>query len=417
MVLYFQLVLLLLLSTSQQVFGIFGQNFFYAYDINLRPPIWYGSPIQLTGWTEIGFQAHAYNADGIKTNVLGIWSENQDALAMLRGYSPDNPITQFYVKTLDMPDINGIRGTLTFKGSLKGQQGGINFRYHAPHNLTVGIYLPIMHMALKHVEWQDNTKNIGMDDVLVINELTSKLRERVHDFDPTLNLNGWDRTGVGDLFLFTEWQRQFYQGREILKNVGLCGRVGFAFPTGLKTNEDYILSIPFGFDGSFGIIFGGGIDLTWFDIFMGGIDVEFIEIFGNTRMRRIKTNPDQTEFLLLTKVPAYKDFGFTQRFNLYLDSKLWRGFSIRSTYQFWKHSPDSLTLKTNEFSDNTANTAQSLEQWTVHQMIVQLAYDGQCDIPNSSIVKPQFSMFLKFPFNGERAILFDTFGFTLSFNF
>lgn len=402
---------------ARSALGIFGINLFRAYDINLRPPIWRCEPIQITPWTEIGYKARGYNPEGNEVNSLQLWTPKQDAIAMLRGFGPDSPMTQFFVEVLDSPEDNGIRGNLVFDGQFKAKEFALSMRYHAPYHITLGLHLPFFEMSLKNVTFTDCTRDINAEDMLVKQELTSQLKQRVAMFDPSLNLDGWKRIGPGDLFLLAEWQRQFYQGRPILKNVGLCARGGFAFPTGLRTDEDEILSVPFGFDGSLGLIFGGGIDITWFDIFKGGIDVEFIELFGNTRNRRIKVFPDQTEFLLLAKAPTFKDFGFTQRFNLYLESRFRCGIYARLTYQFWKHSPDTLSLCVNEFSDAIANTAQSLEQWTNHHLIAMLTYDGQFDIPEKNWFKPQFSVFYKFPFNGERALMLNTFGFIFSLNF
>ncbi|MCL5875835.1 MAG: hypothetical protein M1114_05170, partial [Candidatus Dependentiae bacterium] len=92
---------------------------------------------------------------------------------------------------------------------------------------------------------------------------------------------------------------------------------GFNLPTGKKQNEDLLMAVPFGYDGAYGIFGGAGIDILLAYIMKLGLDVELLHLFGNTRERRIKTNIDQTELLLLQKVSAYKDWGLYQRFNLY----------------------------------------------------------------------------------------------------
>ncbi|MEX0940277.1 MAG: hypothetical protein WDZ41_02875 [Candidatus Babeliales bacterium] len=412
------LLVFIFLCASKESFTIFGINLFRPYDINLRPPIWCGENFQWTDWVEIGYKARGYNPEGNEVNVMQLWTPTQDALAMLKGFNSSSPITQFLINDLGNPPDNGVRGNFRVTGDFKAKGFGIGARYHLPHNLTVGLHLPFYQMRLKNVNFVDLTYNNNAADMIVREELTSQLKERIREFDPNLNIMGWEKIGPGDLFFLAEWYRNFPQGKPILKNVSLNARVGFSFPTGIKKDEDDILTVPFGFDGSAGLLFAGGINLNWFNVFRGGIDIEFLTLFGNTRDRRIKVQQDQTEFLLLAKVPTYKDFGFTQRFNLYLEAyRVFHGLSARATYQFWKHSEDTLSVCTNEFSNEIANTAESLQEWTIHHVIFQLSYDFQCDISEKSAIKPQLSLFYKLPFNGERALLLNTYGATFTLNF
>ncbi len=353
---------------------------------------------------------------------MKIWTHTQNTIEIMEGFGPASSISQFLQNNLMNAQDNGIRGHFRTTGDFKAKAFGLNGRYHLPHNLTLGLYLPVYDMRLRNVCFEDLTPGTSPEDIKVREQLTSRLQEVVNMFDPSLNLGGWSKTGFGDLTLLAEWHRYFPQGKPILKNVSLAARLGVMVPTGVKTDENDILFVPFGCDGSVGMVFGGGIDLTWdmpwFLTFRWGLDIEFIQLFGNTRNRRIKVQQNQTEFLLLAKVPVHKDYGFTQRFNLFLEAyRVWRGLSGRATYQFWKHSEDTLTLCTNEFSNAIANTAQSLQQWTMHQAIFELSYDFQCDVPEWSLFKPQFSVFYKVPFNGERSLLLNTIGATFSLNF
>jgi hypothetical protein len=412
------IIAIIVTLASGNMYSMFPINLYRAWDINLRPPIWCGENFQWTAWVENGYKAHAYNDDGIEKNVAQIWNTTQDALAMLQGFDPSSPVTQFFENVLQSPEDNGIRGHFKVDADFKAKAFGFAWRYHCPYNFTLGLHLPFYDMQLKNITFTDQTQNVSMSDMIVREELTSQLVNRVAEFDPSLNLYGWSKLGIGDLFFIADWYRDFPQGKPILKHVALNARAALSIPTGVKVNVDDILSIPYGFDGSVGFIFGGGINLVWFDVFRGGLDVEFIQLFGNTRERRIKVQEAQTEFLLLSKTEAHKDFGITQRFNLFLEGyRVVRGLSARATYQFWKHGEDKLTLCTNAFSNDIANTAQSLQEWTMHQVIFELSYDFQCDIPKSSPFKPQFSLFYKLPFNGERALLLNTVGATFSLNF
>lgn len=406
------LMILSIYCSVQTSMAIFATNLFWPFDINLRPPRWECEPVQLTGWVEAGVKSIGFDPHGHEVNIMQIWNPTQDGIAMLKGFPADSAITKF-LNSLGNPDDNGIDGHFRVTGDIKPIVVGFAGRYHFPYDVTLGIYVPVYSMKFNHVKFQDLTQN-----VLIKDEFSSKFFEVVKGLDPSLNLQGWHKTGLGDIFIGADWLRTFPQGKPILRDVTLNVRAAFNLPTGVKKNEDDILFIPFGFDGSVGLVFGGGIVLNWLDLFRGGLDIEFIELFGNTRMRRIKVQEDQTDFLFLAKTEAHKDFGFTQRFNLFFEAyRFFHGLSLRMTYQFWQKGDDKLALCSNEFSNTIANTAESLQEWTMHQLIVALNYDFQTDLSCDAPLKPQLSLFYKFPFNGSRALMFYTVGGTVSFSF
>ncbi len=396
---------------------MFPINLFRPWDINLRPPYWHGTKIQVTGWFEQGLKVQGFNAEGEKVNPLQIFTPRQDALAMLQGFPASSPMSIFFNTVLDSPTDDGVRGNFNVTGHLNVQAGGLAFRYHMAHHFTLGLHVPFYSAKLNNVMFVDLTPTDTTNEIIRTN-LTDVLLQRVHEFDSTLNLTGWHRLGLGDILFSVDWLRNFPQGKPILKDVQLNGRLNVSFPTGVKKDDDKIFFIPFGLDGSVGLIFGGGLDITWIDHIRGGIDAEFIYLFGNTRLRRIKVFPQQTDFLFLAKVNAHKDFGFTQRFNIYLEGyQIWRGLSVSATYQYWKHGDDRLALCTNQFSELVANTAESLQEWTMHNMIFNLSYDFQHDICDDSYIKPQLAAFYKLGFNGSRALLVNSIGGILTFNF
>ncbi len=406
------------LFSSSSMYGIFPINLFRPYDINLRPPLWCCENFQWTSWAEIGHKSRGFNAHGDQVNIMQLWTPKQNSLAMLKGFDSSSSITKFLVNDLGSPEDNGIRGNFIFDGDFKARGFGLAGRYHFPYDITFGLHLPVYDMELKNVKFVDQTPDTTAEDTVVKTELTSQLVQRVKEFDPDLNLTGWHQLGLGDLVLMAEWYRCFPQGKPILKNVSLDMRLGLQLPTGVKKDINEIAFVPFGCDGAVGLIFGGGIDLTWFDVFRGGLDIEFVHLFGNTQNRRIKVDRNQTEFLLLAKAMAHKDFGFTHRFNLYLEgNRIYRGLSASLTYQFWKHDDDKLSICTNIFSNDIANTAESLKEWTMHNLIFKVGYDFQCDVSSESSFKPQVSFFYKLPFNGKRSILCNTVGALFTLNF
>lgn len=413
------IVSLAAISVSFQALAFFPINFFRPWDINLRPPEWCGNPLQITGYYEGGIKSFGFNSDNQAVNVMQIWSSTQDSLAMLKGFPDTSKETEFLTNILEDPQDDGVRGHFNVTGNFNLFANAVFCaRYHVPHNITIGAFLPILSMRLHDVKFTDLTQEATLEDELVKKNLTDNFLTNLQQFDPMLNLRGWRKTGLGDMALMGEWLQYFPQPKEYLKNVGLNVRAGVTIPTGVRTNIDDILFVPFGFDGSWGLFFGGGIILNWFDHIRAGVDFEFLTLFGDTRTRRIKVQKDQTEFLLLAKAPVHTEYGFTQRYNLFGELyRFYRGLSASVIYQFWQHNDDRLALKTNQFSNQIANTATSLQEWTIHQFIFKVDYDFQCDLDDSSRIKPQIQFFYKYPFNGKRALVVQTIGAGITFNF
>lgn len=404
----------LLLAFSYNVMGM--NLLLKPYDTLIRPEIYPEKKFQIAAWAETGVRnAIAFN-DEHQVNVLNMYNCTQDALAMLDGFPIDSPMGQLRI-ALDAAD-DGVRGNFITNGDLKLHYGAaLGTRWQFYPNLSLVSYLPFYSMSLNNVCFTDLTQGNNAADFRVRQLLTNTFASTVSTLGNGLSINGWKRSGIGDLNMFLEWITHHEQNRPLLKDVALNGRFGFVFPTGLKKNEDQIFSIPFGSDGALGILLGGGLWVTLRSCFKAGLDVQLQHTFGNTRCRRIKTAVDQTELLLLAKTPAYKDFGLLQRFNLFLQGyHIFRGLSCLVGYQFLKHGEDKLSLNTCEFSTNIANTAVSLEEWTAHTAEINLHYDFNEHLPECAIW-PQVSLFARVPFNGKRSALFTTIGATFAVDF
>jgi hypothetical protein len=413
------IILLTIMSLPFQLLGFFPINFFKPWDINLRPPEWCGAPLQLTGYYEGGLKANGFNADNQSVNVMQIFNSTQDSLAMLKGFPANSPESIFFNTILMDPQDDGVRGHFTVTGNFNLLANAVLCgRYHFAHNIMLGVFLPVLSMRLHDVKFTDLTQDITAEDDIVKENLTDNFLQNIKQFDPALNLTGWSKTGLGDMAVMGEWLQYFPQEKEYLKNVGLNIRAGATIPTGFKTDVNEILFVPLGFDGAWGLFFGAGIIINWFNYIRAGVDFEFLNLFGANSVRRIKTQADQTDFLFLAKTRVHTEYGFTQRYNLFGELyQIYRGLSASVIYQFWKHSEDKLGLFSNDFSTQIANTAQNLQDWTIHQFIFKVDYDFQSDIDDDAFIKPQLQFFYKLPFNGSRALVVHTIGAGITFNF
>lgn len=395
----------------------YGMNALRPYDYPWRP-IYRNIPysLQLTLYGEAGVgNTKTFNNDGHTTNVLQIYTREQNSIAMLEGFAPNSEAGKIGIP-IEFDD--GVRGHFRVTGDFEYDFGvAISARYTFPYNVSLEAYLPAYRMRLHDVCWHNLTLDVTDQDIIVRDRLTNEFVKNVYELGCGLDILGWERTGFGDLVLMFEWMRAFPQGKPLLKNVDLDARLGLSLPTGLKRDEDKILAIPFGNDGSLGVIFAGGLRVTLSDAARAGFDIQLTHCFDNSRLRRIKTHRNQTDLLFLQKAEAHIDWGLTQQFNLYFEIIKLRGFSAKIDYQFIKHGDDEISVFGNCFSNTIANTALSLQDYTMHNLIPSIGYDFARHLAPETHFKPYLTIFAKVPFNGQRSIQATTVGAILSIDF
>jgi len=393
-----------------------AMNFLQPFEPLLRPDYNSSRQFQAYSFIEAGFNEVTFDRDGGSVNVLQMYSCDQDALKMLDGFPANSCIGQKRI-AVDADD-DGVRGHFNVCGDLKLQSSfSFNFRWFCTDAFSVGFYFPFYAMSLKNVHWRDLTLDQNEQDFRVKELLTDHFSENVCKLGGP-SLRGWERTGPGDAYVMLEWYRDFRQAKPLLKNARINWRAGVCFPTGLRTDEDKLFAIPFGYDGAFSIPYGLGLDLTFGKHLRIGGDVQLTHIFDNTKTRRIKTDVGQTELILLEKVCAHKDWGMVQRFELYVELyRFLSGLSTKVGYYYLKQGDSTLSFPCNEFSAQIANTAQSLQDYTQHQIFLKANYDLQANLGSERRIRPQIGFFGRFPFNGKRTTLASTLGVVLSVDF
>ncbi len=398
-------------------YAVQTMNLLMPYDVVLRPPFNKNAQYQLMFMAEGGLgHVKGFNGGSHRTNVLSIWQEEQNALTMLDGFNPMSPIGQLR-NSLDAAD-NGVRGHFLASAALKLKfAGSFGFRGRIRNGWSITSYLPFFSMKLDNVAWQDLTQNLTAEDQRVKRLLTNNIFANVAELGGLDIQHGWHRTGIGDWTTFAEWDYDFRQYKPVIRNVHVNARLGITIPTGLKENENLLFAIPFGNDGAIGFPFGAGIELLLGSCLIPGVYVQMIQMFGNTRLRRVRTSLNQTDILLLQKAYAYKDFGLTQQFDLYMQCiNLIKGLEFTIAYEYYKHGDDEISLAGYGFSSEIANTSVRLFDWTMHHLVATAAYDFTAHIHKTK-VHPQIFGFARVPFNGTRSALSTTLGLGFSIDF
>lgn len=415
--------MLIALSVAINVHAM-NTNLSRPYNIFFKPERKADTRSFFTMFVEGGIgHAKGFDEDG-STNVMRIFNSHEDGIAMLQGFSESSPQGQLLDKIQGVnvaPIDNGIRGNFLVSGDMKLDYGiGFGWRYFFPNDFSIGLYLPMYSMRLKNVCWQDQTPPTtpADPDARVKQYLTDNFFANVCTLGKGLELKGWHRTGVGDLVALLEWDRDFPQQRPLLKNVRLNARLGLNIPTGLKADEDKLFALAFGCDGATGLIFGADLAVTFGDYMRAGVDVEILPLFGSTNSRRIKTNFNQTQSLLLEKTCVYTDWAMIQQFNVFIKfADFYKGFKIDVDYQFLKQGSSQVTPFSTAFTTSIVNTGRNFEEWTSHSAIVKFGYDFKGTLPKDSRVTPAVSFFAQMPFNGKNSILFTAVGVLLAAEF
>lgn len=393
-------------------------NLFTPYNILMLQPLVVLPELQVMVAYERMFNACGMQADDEETcqdwrkcvNPLQQYHDEQDAIAAFKGTDITRSAGQdTFLFSLD--DDNGTHGYYRPCGKLDIDNILLAARYAWSNGITFGLYLPVMHARLHNVTWTQKKIDTSFEsqenfDLIALCEQASGMK-----------LYGWERHGLGDLAALFTWDRFYPQGKPWLRNVHGGLRGGLLFPTGLKYNPDLLYGFAFGNGGSLGIVGGATLELWWGRFLRFMMDGEFTQIFGACQARRIKTDPAQTDLLFLVKVPTEQEIGFMQRYTLSLEAtQFWRGLSFRAAYQYTRHNDDKLFLVTDHYDPILANTAEYLQEWTTHNLVLSAKYDWWMNRVDPRYY-PSLTLLYKHGFNGKRAVLGDSLTVQFSVNF
>lgn len=396
--------------------SVCGMNVVRPFKFFFNPSPHYGARWQLFVQPEHGFKARGYNPSSCRVNVAHIWNPCENALTMLNGFDSECKAGQKRIQ-IDA-NSDGTRGTYTICAELD-VPFGCTFvaRKTLPRNILLGIYLPVFTMHLKNICMQDHTAYATAEDIRTHHYLTDNLAEHVESVG-CINMCPWHRTGLGDLAIVADWLQDFVQGRPVLRNVRLNGRVGLTLPTGKKEDLNKILAIPFGYNGCPTILFGGGLNAALGSYCHIGFDVELRSIFGRTLCQRIKTDPAQTELLLLQQAHVYTDYSLEQQYTLYAEVyDLAPHTSFKIAYQFFKRGDSTLSVCGTCFSNAIAQTAEQIQERNWHEILLNATYDLGYLTREYIRTIPTLSLYAEIPYKGKRVVISPVLGATLNVDF
>ena len=419
-----KIILINLLVINSFILAVTPTNFYSPYDINWRLTDCKDKSFLLAFNIEAGDSTKSRDMAEHKRDLLKMYNTTESSLAMLMGDQKDSDI--YNLANLLIPAYNpstddGVRGHFDLGGRFSQEIINVQARYKLPIETIPGnfdfyFHVPFTHMKLSNVSWTDLTKEVLSSDLDVHKHLTDDIFNNVKNLGDGLDLTGFEYFTLSDVVTQLWWYMDYKQTKEHLKNVRINCRIGLTIPTGHEQSENKILDMPTGNDGSWGIPMAAGIDLTFIRDFRAGLEFEMLFSLDNTKIRRLKTDSNQTDFLLLHKGEATRSPGMVWKFNLYMQKRFAKYFTAKLAYNFFRHDSDDLTAESNNFDYSIINTAERYQEWSYQNVIFQL----NCDLfkqESKYKVKPQISLFAKLPIAGKRVIDIYTFGGQIGFNF
>lgn len=291
---------------------------------------------------------------------------------------------------------------LLFKGEMSLQSITGLLEFWITKQIKIGYYCPVYNLNLKSLIHEGNNKENFFENY-ICSDIYQIYQQNASPPMP------YQLYGLGDSQLLISWQNYFYENRDFISGLFASLRAGLYLPTGMK-KDNYLntfLKIPLGYDTSWGIPFGGGIEID-IGCYGGiGISADCITFFPKLMERVIKTDMRQTDMLILNKSQSLLKPGFRESFSIYcVGHDTERTFLTTLAYQYNKQNESDIILCQTDFSNLIAQTADILENWTNHNLI--LIVEGEYSL-NKNITLG-YEGFFKLGFSGSRSIVCNTTG-------
>ena len=415
-----KILIILSLMIAESLVQAAPLGFLEPYNFMIEAePIYGKSRFQLTALTELSYDNRSYDANGNEVNALQIFEPQQNLLGLFQGLGNSSKFNQL-VNSLAGGSGGGVNnsqnGMFTPTGTFDGAQVAFLGAYQFHPHCYFKVAVPIYKINLTNVNWQYSGNNATFAGQAIQTELVNSFaQEALADFD--LSIGNWSETGFGDVTMLLDYICDYPQGRPLLRNVRVHLRLGLTVPTGVLANENQIMSIPFGNDGSVGLPFGGGLDINLGRYFQCGFRGEFLYLWGNEKLRRVQDFPSQTSLLIPQVVMAYREPGFVQQFDLFVQAYNFAGgLSLKFAYEYFRKAPDFMSVNVPGFDYSLINTGLPLDEETRNNMIFMLSFDSAF-LKDCAPLHPQASIFVNMPFNGSLTTLVSAVGLQLALDF
>ncbi|MEX0940585.1 MAG: hypothetical protein WDZ41_04460 [Candidatus Babeliales bacterium] len=354
----------------------------------------------------IGSTASGRNSKGHKTALLNILGPHnmQQLGSNVPGLSPANPLDQILINLEALPMRDGF-GQLVFNGKFRILEGIINIYQNLINGFFLQAYLPIRKLKMMRIDFTDLSPN----DSITPNINTPSWQAFLQNFNAilsqfSLNLDGVDRTGFGDLTLLGGWAIN-YENTEILDYIDIDSKIGVLFPTGVKKSENRPFDLPTGYNGFFGIPLKFNASIGAFEWLTIGCHLGALFFFKQNKKLRLKTDLAQNGFIKLAQESVDFEPGTIWDVDVYTKADhIAYGLSFLFGYAFNTQDAAELQTKDSAFSNEILNSDSQYKSWQMHTLHFLIEYDFAKKV---SDIGPRIGLFYDLIVGGNR--IFNTY--------
>lgn len=343
-----------------------------------------------------------------------------DGMQEVQGDSFVNPIQVF-----NGPADSWINKSVRYKVDEKIKTFGLLLNYEQQiykNLLQLGASIPLMHVNTtdRYAFLQRDSASIFSNlKIGELNELDS-IRRYTHD-QINLKPGNWNKTGFGDLDFHLRLNKTWeYKLR--LKRIDLDLQPGLIFPTGVKSDKNNPMSVPFMGNGHWSLYLDLITQIELKQDWIFGVLAGFAYQFDKTRNIRIPVYKEPAMFSALTRDIKISP-GNTYKISPYIAAlNLSDGLNLRARYTYLRHNKDkwsdnsnssvkSYLNQTTDFLSGGKNITQEeiqnniknkkdLTKWSSHYITLQVDYDAK-EASNKWFMDPIIFALVDYHFQGN----------------
>ena len=434
----FHLLAAALCCSAGVINAVYHSNFEIPYDAHVKRAS--GSHLIKVGTSfEYGVESSkGFDEDGGTVNAAQIYSPLESARTMLKDPNLLQKFPTSGYSTTDFPE--GLdwstwgAGPLSLETAWGDQRVTANVQQMAmtlwgrvlidygtlPGQFFLGMAMPLHSARVDEVTWSDLTDvTADADNQTWKDNLTSKLVAYTKAVG-NLAIDGWLKRGLGDTVIYAGWSNSLHQGDGAIRKVDVHASAGLSLPTGSNRDYNNCFSMPFGNDGSWGIPLSAGFSATVGEDVKLGSNLDFLWLASTSKIRRLKTDLDQSDYLILTTGDVTTKPGFTFKANAHATYRCSESCKLSMSYQYIQHEKDTLKAAPTGYDVAVINSLKSLNAWSSQDLKFKVHFEGHFgnddeDTRDGSEVN--LSLFYKMPLAGTRSVANSSVGGELYFSF
>lgn len=332
-----------------------------------------------------GSTCDGFNSQGEKTcllNICGCYNMQYLGKNVTKNLTRRSDLI---MQQLEQIPSNGNFGLLSFSGEFNTIETDISFYQNFKNGIFLNLHVPIRKLEINNITYCDASCKIDQNCSLACCTNTENANTYWKSFlnmfdeillDHNLRITPVSESGLGDVSAVLGYTIN-YEDSDYLDFLDTTFKFGVTAPTSKTKNENYVFSLPLGYNGHTGVF--GSIDTAFgvYDWATLGLHLDAISFNRICRNLRIKTAYEQSGLIKLGTDTAREKIGNIYNASAYFKADhIAGGFSLLAGYSYSSKQNDELDCFKNICTDcEIANCDCSLQKWNMHTVHFIAEYD------------------------------------------